>query len=713
MLEREQNQTNEKPIPQTRETPYGPTLNLWRVLAFFGVIILVYLFYAYRLYSLQVVEGDRWLAQAEENRVKEINLPTLRGTITDRRGTVLARNIPSYDVILNPADLPDDPGATQEIYRQLSKLIGVPVNLNAITPETPYVPCSSDHGIAQIAEYGITSSPYAPVKVKCNIDEKIAKVIQEKSVDWPGVGVEIEAVRDYPTGDLTANIVGYVGPIPAELEEEYRAQRLVPARDKVGYAGVELSLQDRLGGKNGRRVVEVDVGGKTLRDLEPIQEAEPGLNVRLTIDTRLQEAATEIAVQQMNTLNRISSTGIRATSVVVIAINPKTGEILAMVSYPSFENNRMARIIPAYYLRQLTIDGREPLLNHAIQAERPPGSVFKLATATGSLNEGVITADRFLDAPGMITLTEKYYANDPGKPREYPDWNVATGGFGTIDFVGAIANSSNVYFYKLGGGYKDEVPVGLGVCRLGTYARALGYGQPSGIELPGEENGLMPDPTWKRINQGENWSTGDTYIAAVGQGYVLATPLQVLMSAATIANNGLLMQPTIVREYVDGEGNVVQPFTPKPKWDITKDYVIEEYEEQQSVGSSCKTTGKFKNVDPYVVKKVQEGMRNAILRGTLQDEFSVVDIPAAGKTGTAEYCDNIAQSKNLCKPGNWPSHGWTLAYAPFDDPEIAVVAFMYNGGEGAKVSAPIVRRVIQTYFRLKKIDTESGAQANP
>ncbi len=709
MLEKEEFRTSEK-AAEKRETPYGPTLSTWRVLVFVGVLAFVYILYASRLYTLQISEGGKWLAQAEENRVKELNLPTLRGTITDRLGTVLARNLPSYNVVLYPSELPDDLGATQEVFRQLSALIDIPVNEGEIKPETPFVPCESRHGIAQIAEYGVTSSPYTAVRVKCNVDEIIAKVIREKAIDMPGVGVEVVSIRDYPTGDLTANIVGYLGPIPAELEEEYRAQRLVPARDKVGYAGVELSLQDELGGANGLREVEVDVGGRVLRDLKPIQEAVPGLNVRLTIDTRLQKAATEIAVQQMNTLNRISPTGIRATSVVAIAINPKTGEILAMVSYPSYENNRMARIIPAYYLRQLTLDGREPLLNHAIQAERPAGSVFKLVTATGALNEGVIDPDRFLDAPGVITLTEKYFANDPGKPREYPDWNVAEGGFGTIDFVGAIANSSNVYFYKLGGGYKEEVPKGLGVCRLGTYARALGYGNRSGIELPGEEDGLMPDPTWKRLNQGENWSTGDTYIASVGQGYVLVTPLQVLMSAATIANNGVLMQPTIVRELVDGEGNVVKPFTPKVKWDITKDYVIEEYEEAQSVGSSCRTTGKFRNVDPFVVKKVQEGMRNAVLRGTLEDEFSVVDIPSAGKTGTAEYCDNIAQSKNLCKPGNWPTHGWTLAYAPFDDPEIAVVAFMYNGGEGAKVAAPIVRRVIQYYFMLKKIDTELGTE---
>ena len=323
------------------------TLALWRILVFVGIIGLIFLIYMLRLVRLQILEGNLWLARAEENRTTEINLPALRGIITDRNGIVLARNIASYNIVIYPWKLPDDEGAIQEVYRKLSELINVPVNLNTITPQTPYVPCISEHGIAQIANYGITSAPYQPVKVICNIDQKIAMVIQEKAIDLPGVSIEVEPVRDYPTGSLTADIVGYLGPVPAEFEQEYRAQRVVPARDKVGYAGVELSLQDILGGRNGRRAVEVDVAGEVLRDIQPPEAPAPGYNIRLTLDTRLQKAAETIVIQQLNALNRISPTGIRATSAIAIAINPKTGEILAMVSYPSFENNRMARIIPA------------------------------------------------------------------------------------------------------------------------------------------------------------------------------------------------------------------------------------------------------------------------------------------------------------------------------------------------------------------------------
>lgn len=695
-------------MEEHRNTALNNTLTPWRIWIFAIVIGLAFLVFTGRLFNLQVIEYDDWVAQAKGNSTETLNLPAPRGIMVDRNDTVLARNLASYNVVIVAADLPDDEGAKQEIFRQLSAHIDVPVNLNEISPENLYVPCQSEHGIAQIAEYGITTTPYTPVRVKCNIEKSLAMVVQEKAVDWPGVSIEIEPVRDYPTGDLTSNLVGYLGPIPAEFADLYIEQGLVANRDKVGYAGAELSLQSILAGQNGTREVEVDVGGQVLRDILPPVPAVPGLNVRLTLDTRLQQAAQTILIKEMDALNRISSTGIRATSGVVIALNPATGEVIAMVSYPSFENNRMARQIPFYYMQQLEEDGREPLLNHAIQAERPSGSVFKLVTATGALNEGVVTAEQIVDAPGRITLTEKYYANDPGRAKDFVDWNEEQGGFGQIDFVNGIANSSNVYFYKLGGGYRDEVPEGLNICRLGSYAKALGFGQPSGIELPGEEDGLIPDPSWKRITKGENWSTGDTYLASVGQGYILSTPLQVLLSASTIANDGKLMQPTILREVFDGEGNVVQSFTPQVKWNVTQDPVVEVFEPQASVSNSCRPTGEFKTIDSYVVQKVQEGMREAVLSGTLQDEFSAVQIAAAGKTGTAEYCDDIAQSKNLCQPGNWPTHGWTVAYAPFENPEIAVVAFVYNGGEGAKIAGPIVRQVIQYYFELKAIDTALG-----
>ena len=565
-----------------------------------GIIILL----ASRLVTLQIFEHSSWLGQAVENYTTSISVAAPRGIIYDRHGYILARNLATYNIVITPAYLPDDNADIQNIYRELSELIGVPVNQGTVEEAKLYAACVEGPGIAQLVELGDSLAPYTPVKVKCFTDEQVARIVSERAVDWPGVAVEVEPIRDYPTGSLTSTIIGFLGPIPAVLEEDYLARDFIPGRDKVGYAGVELSLDEILLGKNGKRIIQEDVAGKELRNLEPPIEAVPGNNIILTIDTRLQSAAEAAFVNEIKEWNAYFGQE-RISSGVVIAMNPKTGEIMAMVSYPTYENNRMARFIPGYYYEQLSQDPRRPLLNNAISSEFPPGSTFKLSTATGALNEGVVTLSDIIQAPGQLVLTEKFLANEVGQERPFVDWTYNLNGvlnpegFGTIDFLHCIAYSSNVCFYKLGGGYKDEIVQGLGIERLREYARAIGYDRPSGIALPAEQGGLIPTPQWKRINKGENWSTGDTYIASVGQGYVLATPLQVLMSGATIANDGKLMQPTMVREIQDSEGNVIEkwydpeanglitdskssdtsyqlsPFSPTVKWDITKDAIIQ------------------------------------------------------------------------------------------------------------------------------------------
>jgi len=684
------------------ETSSKPTLEPWRLYAFLGAIGFAFLIFITRLIYLQVLEHDNWLRQANENRTETISLAPQRGVIYDRNGIVLAQNVASYNIIITPAFLPDDPGEIEQIVIELANLAGVPVSKGSI--DEPLIPCGDNLGIREMVDIQTSFSPYDPVKIQCNVPRNLALAVKEKTVDWPGVGVEVEPVRDYPTGELTAAVIGYLGPLPAIQETELRALGFVPNRDKVGYGGLELYFDELLRGVPGQRVVETDVGGQVLRDIEAPVDAQPGQNLVLTIDTRLQQAAATILQEEIAEWNRITGT-ITMTSGVVIAMDPGTGEILAMVSWPTYENNRFARFIPTYYYEQLVADATHPLVNSAVGAEIPVGSVFKLVTAVGVLNEGVVTPEQMIQTPGQITVTERFFEGETGRARNFVDWNEV--GFGQLNFVGGLANSSNVYFYKVGGGFQEEVPEGLGICRLGTYANAMGYGEPLGVEQPYETAGLVPDPTWKRRTQGENWSTGDTYISSVGQGFVLASPLQILMSAATIANDGVQMRPTLLREVVDGNGNVVREFEPEIRWDITTDPLIEKYENPDGIGA-CRPTGEIVTVEPWVIQKVQEGMRGAVQFGTLAKEFADVPIAVAGKTGTAEYCDETAFSKNLCQYGNWPSHAWTMAYAPYDDPEIAVIAFVYNGKEGATVAAPIVRQMIEAYFELKTIDTELG-----
>ena len=701
-----------------KDTHTEGTLEGWRLRVVMILVLVLFLFYAYRLYELQILEGESYSAQATENRTTRISEPAQRGIIYDRNGVVLARNVPSFNVVITPANLPGTlpfgldeavPGEIQEVYRQLSKLVDVPVSNGIVDENTVFTPCQSDLGIKQIVYIGDTTSPYEAVRVKCNIDETTAREIQERSADLPGISIEIEPVRDYPTGDLTAEIIGFLGPVPANQEEYYREKGFVPGRDKVGYAGVENTMQDLLGGTNGERFVEVDVAGKELRELNEPVDAIAGNNVSLTIDIRLQMAARESLTSWIDYWNQRLGMQ-KANSGVVIALNPKTGEVLALVSFPSYENNRFARIIPAYYYRQLSEDPLTPLLNKAISAELPPGSVFKMPTAIGALNERVIAPDFKVYDPGLITVEEKPLPNSIGTPRQYVCW--AKAGHGDVDWLTGVMQSCDVYFYKIGGGFRDEVPNGgLGIWRLGEYARALGYGAPTGIELPGEADGLIPDPDWKRIYQGQTWTIGDTYIASMGQSFVLSTPLQVLVSAAILANDGKYLRPTLVHEVRDAQGNVIKPFEPELMWDITKDPLIHEYDENSF------QTGVMKTVEPWVIEMAKRAMRLVVTTGTAKVTFTSLipleqqGILTAGKTGTAEYCDKVAWDKGLCNPGEWPQHSWYFGYAPYDDPEIAVVAFVYNGGEGASVAGPIVGEVIETYFKLKAIDAEKGGSS--
>ncbi|HWR65143.1 MAG TPA: penicillin-binding protein 2 [Bellilinea sp.] len=677
-------------------------INHSRLLTVYILIGLVFIFYLARLFTLQVVQGADFTTRAIDNRTREISLTTTRGQIFDRNGTLLARNIASYNVTITPADLPADEGAIQEVYRQLSELINVPVNNGNTEEETVrnFTPCQSDLGITQIVYIGETNAPFDPVRIKCNIDETTARVLQEQKSDMPGVSIEIESVREYPTGGTTAEVVGFLGPIPAIEQNYWESLGFVSNRDKVGYAGIENYMNDVLIGKNGSRVVEVDNSGQILRDLESPIEPVPGNSLTLTIDTRLQAAAKAALVNWME--QKSFQLGNNYTSGVVIAMDPRTGEVLSLVSYPSYENNRMARLIPSYYFAQLNQDPHKPLFNHAISAEHPPGSVFKLAASIGILNEGVITPDQLINDPGIITIEQKFFENDPNpRPQEY--WcyiaKTATKQHGDLDFLGGFSQSCDVYFYKVTGGYKEEVEEGLNIWRLGEYAKALGYGITYGIELPGEQNGLIPDPTWKRINVFENWSIGDTYISAIGQGYVLATPLQVLVSAATLANDGKLMRPTLIKEVLDNQGNVIKPFEPEMLWDITKDPRIHVYDE------NFFQTGEVKVVEPWVVDLVKDGMREVVVSGTGQAAFEGATFQSAGKTGTAEYCDDVARPLGLCIPGSWPAHAWYVGYAPYDNPEIAVVAFVYDGDEGALLAAPVARQVMEAYFELKSAAT--------
>lgn len=765
----------------------------WRLTFFQAVIFAVFALFSLRLYELQIVQFDTYETDANENRLSALPLAASRGAIRDRYDVRLAFNVPAYNVTIVPASLPEDREAELNIFNRLSALVDV--------PPTREIALQSNQNIRSIEELVVEGegiAPFRPVVIALDVPLEVAMQILEERIYMPGVDIEAIGVREYPTGASTAHIVGYMGPISADEAEALAEQGYNPAYDRIGYEGVERILENILGGTRGSRLREVDVAGavqQVISETPPI----PGQSVRLSIDTELQKIAEEALLKyiQFRNTNPISSDKGLSNQGVAIAMNPQTGEVLALVSLPTYDNSRFSRAIDAEYYLEIIEDPFKPLVNNSIKGLYPPGSVWKMISAAGVAEENVIDPDTELTDEGIIYVPNRYAANDESASQPFVCW-IRAPGHGRVDLVESLAWSCDVYFYQVGGGnpkISESVlkPNGLDIDGLFRYATATGIGSELGIELPFEAAGRMPDREWKRRNEGENWSTGDTYNASFGQGYVQVTPLQLITQVASIINDGTLYQPTVIQDFLDEEGNILTPFSPKVIRTVNPDLVprnqpltlllledmlmkgetslscICEVDSGFYDGNRCDPTGYRNTVnvsgDPFLpdmreyqvfiplnytfngnvcqpirfpnpntpynpaflhsvnLEYVREGMRAAtmISGGTaraaiLTGEFA--GIPVAGKTGTAEYCDNIANPLGYCIPGQWPAHAWYIGYAPYYNtvpdkygagkvydkypPEIVVVAFVYNGGEGSRIALPVVREIMTGYFELKK-----------
>jgi penicillin-binding protein 2 len=664
--------------------PAKQPLDQLRFVPFYIVLVVAIAGLTSRLFYLQILRGKEYEEAAKENRISFVNIPAPRGVIYDRNGVQLVKNIPEFNVTLTPAYLPSDTIRLQELYQYISQLTGVPVRTPPLEAGAAGGDTQPPRGITELVAEGESLAPYNPVIIKRNVSSEVALMLRGRQRTLPGVGISVTPQREYTTGPLTSHLVGYMGPITKEVADDYIKLGFDPSRDKIGYAGVEAWEQDTLGGKNGSKTIEEDVAGLELRTIGDVVNPVPGNNLSLTIDVRLQ-ASTQAALQRGITLLNLQVQRTVSQIGVAIAMNPVTGEILSMVSIPTYDNQKFARFIPADYYTDLLKDPTNPLFNQAISGQHAPGSVFKIVTAAAALQKGTIDPNRKLFDPGQIVIENKYFPNDPGKARTVVCWK--RDGHGDIDMITAIAQSCSVYFYKIGGGYAPEKVTGIDIEGIYEYGNYFGFNRRTTIELPGERKGLIPNRDYKRLNIGENWSTGDTYIASIGQGYVLSTPIQVLNSVTPFLNNGFLIKPTLIKDVIDGEGNIVKPFQTQ--------YLdaIPATPELDPVPISANT-----------INIVRRGMEKVIVDGTGEDLDRIDGVQYAGKSGTAEYCDNVAQKKDLCKFGAWPEHAWFLAYAPADKPEIAVVVFVYNGGEGSKTAGPIAQQILQAYFELKKTD---------
>lgn len=746
-------------------------------LAFMRIfIVVVFGVLLYRVYWLQQQSGTELTQQAEDNQFAVLRTDAPRGVVFDRNGDPLAINQPSFNVTITPAFLPDTDAERRAVYERLSVLTGVPVT-NTVQQQTLIAAANPElvSSYTRLAEiYGESTSEaldqagivpqlpdsieaiveensfaqYVPAVITSGIPITLAYTIEQESIFLPGVRVIPEPLRYYPAGPYTAHIMGYMGPLPNEnwlgLLDENGNPRY-ERDDRVGWSGLESSMELELSGRKGERRIEQDWTGREVRQIGLAQDPAAGLNLYLTLDLNLQEIATNVLGQYMEANREAVRTDAisgeqsfpEIEQAAAVVLNPQTGEVLALVSYPLFDDNRFQTAVPVDYYLGLARNDYTPLVNHAITGTYPPGSTFKIVPASAALQEGTITANRFLNAPGIIEIANRFAPNDPGRAQTFVCWVYSTpkGSHGAVNMYTGIANSCDIYFYKVTGGFDQdgEFVEGVHVEGVNAYGTQFGFGRIQGIELPLESTGNLPTRAWKSRTQGEPWSTGDDYNLGIGQGYMTATPLQVAQMGAVIANGGFLYRPTIIHHMTDEDGNVVivdenSNVLARAHPDTDGEAVVTDAAGnviENTFGIRFDTDGNYifqpevidtLNVDREYLDVVAEGMRlvntrynaeefytGATYVNWLEDTFGLV---TAGKTGTAEYCDNIAIERGWCRYEDivqkrvLPTHAWYVGFAPFDNPEIVVAVFMFNGGEGSAWAAPVACHIMAAYFQL-------------
>jgi len=582
---------------------------------------------AYLLYrgsTLQIAEGATYLAKSQENRFSTRSLLPPRGIIYDRYGEALVENAPSFGIRLNKKAFREARSETHSLVSELGAYLGKPVDY------------FYDIGFPKDGDP--SNLPDTLIIAEDIVPERFLEIAYAVHA-LPGVEVFENFRRIYQAPLAAAHAVGYLG---FATENDINSRPEISADDRVGRSGIEAYYDSILRGNEGKKIVEIDALGRETR-FKLLENASQGASLELTLDKELQEASYRVFSSY--------SGGVKAGS--VIALDPNTGEVLALVSYPSFDTNLFSGSLSQKEFSSILENPLRPLVNRAISGEYPPGSTVKPMFGAAALAEGVVTDTRKqIYDPGYIEIPNPY---KPGEVTRFLD-NKA---HGWIDFYDAIAVSANVYFYIVGGGY-EGMP-GLGIERLERYARAFGFGAPLGIDLYGEQPGLFPNPKWKETAEPDNpmWRVGDTYNVSIGQGGVKVTPLQIASMTVILANGGTLWRPYLLEKARAADGAVVKEQAPEV---IRKDFVSEKY-----------------------IKEAQKGMRQAVESGTLQ-RLKNLPVRVAAKTGTAQVGKNA------------PPHTWATVFAPADDPKIVVTAVLEHGGEGATAVVPIVRDILDWYF---------------
>ncbi|MDZ4221832.1 MAG: penicillin-binding protein 2 [Patescibacteria group bacterium] len=521
-----------------------------------------------KLYYLQVVRGAEYYGTAEGNRIRSIPVIPARGVIFDHEQRRLAYNVPDFALFVVPADLPETQEQEDVIFKKLEQILGV--SHFDLVERFSHVPRTSTE----------------PVEIMRGMGRDQAIALASETGLFGGVFVSGSQQREYAFDAELAHVLGYTGSISAEEYRGYVEERGYALIEHVGKMGIEKTYQESLRGVPGRELLEVDSAGSATRVLE---KTEPwaGDNLYLHLDAGLQQIAWD-ALRDMALL-RQSPGG------TVVALDPRNGAVRALVSYPSFSGQAFSRGIGAAEYQSLISDSSKPLFNRATSGEYPSGSTIKLVVGAAALEEGLVSRNTSITSSGGIQV---------GIYR-YPDWRY--GGHGETNIIHALADSVNTYFYAIGGGYADIE--GLGIERIARYGEAFGLNAPTGIDLPAEQSGFLPSKEWKEEVKGERWYLGDTYHAAIGQGDILVTPLQVANFTAAIANGGTVYSPRIV------------------------DRVGRTYESARSVEPRVLQAHA---ASPGSIRIIQEGLRAAVTYGTARSLLSL-PVSSAGKTGTAQF----------------------------------------------------------------------------
>jgi len=588
---------------------------------FFWVITAVILLLAGWTFWLQFFQGHNLGILAERNYTRSVLLPAARGIIYDRNNQQLVYNVPSFDLVLTPQDLPKETAKKDEILGKVAQILTK----------------NEEEIYALLEQFDIKKAQN--ILVASGLEHEKVLALEAEQENLIGFQLEKNAIRQYTDSTALAPVLGYLGKLNPEEAENNPDYFLT---EKIGKAGLEIIYEKILRGQPGQRLWEIDALGRLQKESVSIPSRD-GQGLILSLDSGLQKNLYE-------SLTRLVRKKYGAAAV---AFNPQTGEILALVSVPSFDNNAFSQSLSVTQYQELSADPSWPLFNRAVSGQYAPGSTVKPLIAAAALQEKIVTPQTIIFDSGEISIINQY---NPDIVYRFGDWKA----HGVVNLISAIAESCDVYFYTIGGGYGKIQ--GLGIEKLVSYFKSFGLGEKTGIDLPDEQTGLVPDAQWKERTKKESWYIGDTYHVSIGQGDLLVTPLQLAIATGAVANGGRVMRPYLVDKIIDSDKNIIK---------ATKTETIRE-----------------NFIAAENLASVRQGMRQAVTSGSAR-LLNDLPVSVGAKTGTAQ----VANQSN--------ANAWATAFAPYDNPQVAIAVLVENAGEGSLVALPVIYEALQNYFNKK------------